>query len=75
MLAAPRHALCRFDGLTQLHAFQLGGGQVSVRSRHLYPEIEAHIARHGVYSGFAGPQPARGVLGMLARRTLQVCHR
>ena len=50
---------CRFDGLTQLHAFEFEAGQVNYRSRHLFPAIEQHLARGGSTGSF-GPPPAPG---------------
>ncbi|PSC69694.1 betacarotene 15,15 -monooxygenase [Micractinium conductrix] len=56
-----------FDGLTQLHEFSVEGGGVRYRSRHLYPALEAHIRKHGVYGTFSGcPGRKKGVLGALA---------
>jgi hypothetical protein len=58
-LLPPCACACRFDGLTQLHAFHFDGGQVSYRSRHLFPAIEQHLARGGITTTF-GPPPAPG---------------
>lgn len=63
----------RFDGLTQLHAFNFDNrGGVAYHSRHLFPEIEQHILKHRSYGTFAGLLAWGGVLGQLVTRLLQL---
>lgn len=38
-----RLLLCRFAGLTVMHKFQLSGGKVTYRNRHLNREAEHYI--------------------------------
>lgn len=60
----------RFDGLTQLHAWEFDQGRVFYRSRHLYPALERHASLAGRHTGFDCP-PGTTLLGALGRRLLQ----
>lgn len=60
----------RFDGITQLHAWDFDQGKVFYRSRHLYPALERHVSQTGRYSGFACAAGST-MLGTLGWRLLQ----
>lgn len=42
-LSLDRLSLCRFAGLTVMHKFQISGGKVMYRNRHLNREAEHYI--------------------------------
>ena len=67
---SPLAVCARFDGLTQLHAWEFDQGKVFYRSRHLYPALERHVSQTGRYSGFACAAGST-MLGTLGRRLLQ----